>query len=63
MAHSDRRDFVKRLLLVPNRVGYSWMHKMMGGSLICSADGEVLASANRQGREEILHHNLEVETA
>jgi predicted amidohydrolase len=35
---------------------------MMGGSLICSANGEVLASANSEGKEEILRHDLEIET-
>jgi predicted amidohydrolase len=39
------------------------MHKTMGGSLMYSADGKVLASANREGREEILYHDLETETA
>jgi predicted amidohydrolase len=48
-------------MLVTNRVGYSWMHKMMGGSLVCSATGDVLASANKESKEEILLHKIEIQ--
>jgi predicted amidohydrolase len=60
---SKRARTIGAPMLVTNRVGHSWMHKMMGGSLICSASGEVLSSANREGQEEILLHNLAIETA
>jgi len=45
-------------LLVANRVGKSWVHECNGGSIIYDRDGKVLARANRDGREEILLHDL-----
>ncbi|MGA3323525.1 MAG: carbon-nitrogen hydrolase family protein [Terriglobia bacterium] len=50
-------------LLVANRVGRSVIFDCPGGSAVISAQGEVLAQANRQGREEILHCNLELPKA
>lgn len=47
-------------MLVANRVGDSWVHPCIGGCVVYSATGEVLASANREGREEILLHELEL---
>jgi len=47
-------------MLVTNRVGYSWVHKCMGGCVVYSSNGEVLAKANREGKEEILLHSLEI---
>jgi len=46
-------------MLVTNRVGNSWMHKCAGGCVVYSASGEVLAKANREGKEEILMYDLE----
>jgi predicted amidohydrolase len=50
-------------LLVSNRVGRSVTHETLGGSMVFSAQGEILARANVEGREEILHHNLEIPSA
>jgi len=47
-------------MLVTNRVGKSWGNDCVGGCAVFSADGEVLAAANREGREEILLHDLAV---
>ncbi len=47
-------------MLVTNRTGVSWVHYCNGGNVIYSASGEVLAKANREGREEILIHDLDV---
>ena len=47
-------------MLVTNRVGKSWVHDCMGGCVLFGADGRVLAAANREGREEILHYVLTV---
>lgn len=47
-------------MLVTNRVGYSWAYKCQGGCVVYSSEGEVLAKANREGREEIVLHNLEI---
>jgi predicted amidohydrolase len=47
-------------LLVANRVGRSVIFDCPGGCAVFSAQGEVLAQANREGREEILHCKLEV---
>ena len=46
-------------MLVTNRTGRSWVHDCKGGCVVYAADGSVLAAANREGREEILHHTLE----
>lgn len=45
-------------MLVTNRVGRSWKHDCVGGCVVYSARGRVLARANREGREEILIHRL-----
>jgi predicted amidohydrolase len=47
-------------MLVTNRVGRSWVYDARGGCAVFSPDGTVLAKANREGREEILFHDLEV---
>jgi len=47
-------------MLVTNRTGMSWMHPCKGGCVVFSATGEVLAKANREGREETLLYQLEV---
>ena len=47
-------------MLVTNRVGRSWCHECTGGCAVYSGSGEVLAAANREGREEILLHDLHV---
>lgn len=47
-------------MLVTNRTGMSWTHYCNGGSVVYSASGEVLAKSNREGREEILIHDLDV---
>jgi hypothetical protein len=38
----------------------SWVQGAKGGCVVYSVDGEVLVKANREGREEILIHNLEI---
>ena len=48
-------------MLVTNRVGYSWMYDCKGGCVAYGADGKVLAAANRDGREEILHCKLKLD--
>ena len=55
-----RAKTIQAPLLVTNRVGYSWMYKCEGGCVGYSKHGEVQAKANREGKEEILLHNLEV---
>jgi len=45
---------------VTNRTGDSWKHKCHGGCVLYAADGTVIAKANREGREEILHCKLEL---
>jgi predicted amidohydrolase len=47
-------------MLVANRVGRSVIKDTLGGSVVYSAQGEILARANMEGREEILHHDLEM---
>lgn len=62
----DYADIAKKIgapLLVSNRVGRSVTHQTLGGSVLYSAQGEILARANMEGREEILHYNLELATA
>jgi hypothetical protein len=49
-------------LLVSNRVGVSWFEKCEGGCAIYGSNGEALAKANREGREEVILHNLEIRT-
>jgi predicted amidohydrolase len=45
-------------MLVTNRVGDSWGHDCAGGCVVYGPDGSVLDQANRNGREEILYHEL-----
>jgi N-carbamoylputrescine amidase len=47
-------------MLVTNRTGLSWMHNCMGGSVVYSACGDVLAKSNRDGREDVLIHDLKM---
>jgi len=47
-------------MLVANRVGRSIVKDTLGGCVVYSAQGEILARANMEGREEILHHDLEM---
>jgi len=49
-------------MLVANRVGRSVVKDTLGGCVVYSAQGEILASANMEGREEILHYDLELAT-
>mgnify|MGYP000843925851 FL=1 len=41
-------------MLVTNRVGKSWVHDCQGGCVAFDAQGNVIAQANREGREEVL---------
>lgn len=45
-------------ILVTNRVGTSWGEKCEGGCSVYSKTGELLAEANRNGKEEILLFDL-----
>ncbi len=58
--YARRAKTIGAPLLVPNRVGNSWMHACDGGSAILGADGTLLARANREGREEILIYDLPI---
>ena len=42
-------------MLVTNRTGRSWVHDCRGGCVAYAGDGSVIAGANREGREEVLH--------
>jgi len=53
-----RAKTINAPMLVTNRVGISWIYNCSGGCVVYSASGEVLAKANRNGKEEILIHNL-----
>lgn len=50
-------------MLVTNRVGKSWMYACQGGCVAFDAQGNVLAKANRQGREEVLMVDLPIQAA
>jgi predicted amidohydrolase len=50
-------------MLVTNRVGKSWIHPCNGGCVAFDAQGNVVASANREGREEILMVDLAIPSA
>lgn len=50
-------------MLVTNRVGKSWMHDCKGGCVAFDAKGDVLAKANREGREEVLMVNVAIPAA
>lgn len=58
--YAPRAQAVGAPLLVPNRIGMSWVHPCDGGSMILAADGTLLAEANREGREEILAYDLQI---
>lgn len=45
-------------LLITNRVGISWGEQCDGGCSVYSKTGELLASANTDGKEEILLFDL-----
>jgi predicted amidohydrolase len=47
-------------MLVTNRVGKSWVYDCRGGCVVYSSTGRVLAKANREGKEEVLLHNLRI---
>jgi predicted amidohydrolase len=48
-------------LLVPNRVGDSWVHKGgQGAAAVFSAAGKLLAAANCDGKEEVILYRLVV---
>jgi predicted amidohydrolase len=48
-------------LLMPNRVGNSWVHKGgQGGAAVFSAAGKLLAAANCDGKEEVILYRLVV---
>lgn len=49
-------------MLVPNRVGRSILKDTLGGSVVYSPEGKILARANMDGREEILRYDLELAT-
>jgi predicted amidohydrolase len=59
----DYGNITKRIgapMLVANRVGRSIVKDTLGGCVVYSGQGEILARANMEGREEILHYNLEM---
>ncbi|MEN6602727.1 MAG: carbon-nitrogen hydrolase family protein [Bryobacteraceae bacterium] len=59
-AFGQRAKTIGAPMLVTNRTGASWNHQCKGGCVLFAADGTVLAKANREGREEILHCKLEI---
>jgi predicted amidohydrolase len=61
----DYGSIAKRIgapMLVANRVGRSIVKDTLGGCVVYSAQGEILARANMEGREEILHYDLDFAT-
>ena len=58
----NRAKAIKAPMLVTNRVGNSWIWPCHGGCAVYSSTGKVLDKANREGKEEILLHELEIET-
>jgi len=56
----ERAKAIGAPMLVTNRVGRSWEHDCQGGCAVYSAAGEVVAEANREGREEVLVHGLAI---
>lgn len=58
--YGERARVVGAPMLVTNRIGVSWVNRTPGGSAVFSAGGEVLAKANAEGREEILHYQLQL---
>lgn len=61
--YDARARAVRAPLLVTNRVGLSWKKRTTGGCAVYSAGGELLARANREGREEILRCDLRLPAA
>ena len=61
--YAERAKVIGAPMLVPNRVGKSWMHECDGGSILYGLDGTILARANHDGREESLIHDLQVPPA
>jgi predicted amidohydrolase len=59
----ERAKAIGAPMLVTNRIGSSWVHHAVGGCVVYSRHGEVLAKANREGKVEILLHNVELLTA
>jgi predicted amidohydrolase len=61
---ADKANLAKAVaapLLMPNRVGASWVHKGgQGGAAIFSATGKLLAGANCIGKNEIVVYRLTV---
>lgn len=57
---AERAKEINAPMLVTNRVGRSWYSYCDGGCVIYSANGKVLAKANRNGKEEVLSYHLEV---
>ena len=56
-------DYARQIgapMLVTNRIGRSWHIDTFGGCAIYDAEGNLSASANRDGREEILIHDLHI---
>ena len=56
----ERAKRIDAPMLVTNRTGRSWLYDCQGGSAIYASDGQVLAEANREGREELLLYDLKV---
>ncbi len=54
----ERAKAIGAPMLVTNRTGYSWKVETLGGCVGYSATGEVVAKANREGKEEILRFDL-----
>jgi len=57
---AQRAKAIGAPMLVTNRTGQSWIHACQGGCTVFSAQGETLAKANREGREEILRFDLKL---
>lgn len=58
----DVQKYAKELgipILASNRCGYSWKYFQPGGSCICSDEGNIVAQANENGKEEIIYAGLE----
>ena len=49
---------IRAPMLVTNRVGKSWDYECKGGCVVFDANGNVLAKANRNGKEEVLYCTL-----
>lgn len=58
--YAGRARILGAPLLVANRIGNSWVNPCEGGCIVYGPDGAVLARANRNGREEILIHDLQI---